>query len=193
MIPSEADVKKKKQQLESFLKQIDKETGKPDEYKTVLTVRSAIRKAWMRSPTKLAYLTSKTVPDMDDSTRTKWKIQCECCGDWFKLGDVEVDHVEGNHTFNKVSDFENYFNKILMVGFDGLQILCKDKCHATKSYMEKLGCTWEEAVVMKQVIFLQKSKSDIAFIKSKGYTPASSVSKRREQLKEILNVCNEEA
>lgn len=186
MIPSEADIKKKKQQLESFLKQIDPETGKSDEYKTVLTVRSAIRKAWMRSPTKLAYLASKTVPDMDDSTRTKWKIQCECCGDWFKLGDVETDHIEGNHTFNKVSDFENYFNKILMVGFDGLQILCKDKCHATKSYMEKNGCTWDEAVVLKQVIAIQKSKQDIAFLKAKGYTPASNQAKRKQQLIEIL-------
>lgn len=186
MIPSEADIKKKKQQLEAFLKQIDPETGKSDEYKTVLTVRSAIRKAWMRSPTKLAYLTSKTIADMDDSTRTKWKIQCECCGDWFKLNEVEVDHVEGNHTFNKVSDFENYFNKILMVGFEGLQILCKDKCHATKSYMEKTACTWEEAVVMKQVISLQKSKEDVAFIKSKGYNPGSNAKIRKQQLIEIL-------
>lgn len=182
MIPSEADIKKKKQQLESFLKQIDPETGKSDEYKTVLTVRSAIRKTWMRSPTKLAYLASKTLPDMDDSTRTKWKIQCECCGDWFKLNEVEVDHVEGNHTFNKVSDFENYFNKILMVGFDGLQILCKDKCHATKNYMEKNGCTWDEAVIMKETIAICKSKQDKQWLIDREITPKSNQAGRREQI-----------
>lgn len=73
MIPTEADLKKKKKQLEDLLKQLDPETGKSTEYKMVMVVRSAIRKAWMRSATKLAYLNSRVVPDMDDSTRTKWK------------------------------------------------------------------------------------------------------------------------
>ncbi len=186
MTPSEADLKKKKKQLEDLMKQIDPETGKSTEYKMVMVVRSAIRKAWMRSPTKLAYLNSRVVPDMDNSTRTKWKIQCECCGGWFKLDQIEVDHIEGNHSFKQLSDFENYFNKILMVGFEGLQILCKDTCHANKTYSEKNGCSVEEAAIIKKAVAIQKLKQDVDFIRKNGYTPASNQAKRKQQLIEVL-------
>jgi hypothetical protein len=185
MIPSEADIKKKEKQLQDFLKKLNS-GGTSKEKDMVSVVRSAIRKSWMRSPTKLAYLTMHTKPDMDDTTRTKWKIQCECCQGWFKLNEVEVDHIWGNHSFTKVSDFENYFNNILMVGFDDLQILCKDGCHAIKSYAEKNGMTFEEASKMKIIIDLEKKKMLQDFIKSKGEKPASNAEKRREQALRLL-------
>ena len=185
MIPTEADIKKKEKQLQDFLKKLNPD-GTSKEKDMVSVVRSAIRKAWMRSNTKLAYLTMHTKPDMDDSTRTKWKIQCECCGEWFKLNEVEVDHISGNHTFTKVSDFENYFNNILMVGFDGLQILCKDGCHATKSYSEKNGISFEEAQKMKIIIDLEKKRMIHDFIKSKGEAPARNKELRRQQALRLI-------
>lgn len=184
MIPSEADIKKKEKQLQDFLKKLNSD-GTSREKDMVSVVRSAIRKSWMRSPTKLAYLTMHTKPDMDDTTRTKWKIQCECCQGWFKLNEVEVDHISGNHSFTKVSDFENYFNNILMVGFDDLQILCKTD-HSIKSLSESLGISFEEARLEKQVIEICKSKKDKQFIKDAGLNPASNADKRREQVRSIL-------
>lgn len=184
MIPSEADIKKKEKQLQDFLKKLNSD-GTSREKDMVSVVRSAIRKSWMRSPTKLAYLTMHTKPDMDDSTRTKWKIQCECCQGWFKLNEVEVDHISGNHSFTKVSDFENYFNNILMVGFDDLQILCKTD-HSIKSLSESLGISFEEARLEKQVIEICKVKKDKQFIKDAGLDPASNADKRREQVRSIL-------
>ena len=185
MIPSESDIKKKEKQLQDFLKKLNPD-GTSKEKDMVSVVRSAIRKSWMRSPTKLAYLTMHTKPDMDDSTRTKWKIQCECCQGWFKLDQVEVDHISGNHTFTKVSDFEDYFENILMVGFDGLQILCKDGCHAQKSYAEKNGVSFEEAGYFKVIISLEKMKMLQDFIKSKGEKPQRNAELRREQALRLL-------
>lgn len=185
MIPSETDIKKKEKQLQDFLKKLNPD-GTSREKDMVGVVRSAIRKSWMRSPTKLAYLTMHTKPDLDDSTRTKWKIQCECCQGWFKLNEVEVDHISGNHTFTKVSDFQNYFNNILMVGFDGLQILCKDGCHAQKSYAEKNGISFEDAGYMKLIIDLEKKKMLVDYIKATGETPARNAELRREQAFKLL-------
>lgn len=184
-VPTQTDIKKREEKLKQFLKRLDAD-GKPQEKHVVSTVRSAIRSAWMKSDVKLAYLYMNTIPDMDDSTRTKWLCRCEMCGELFKLTDVEIDHKEGNHSFTKVEDFENYFNKILMVGFDDLQILCKDSCHAQKTYMERYGVSWEEAGYQKIAVSLIKKKMDKEWLKAKGVTPQSSAEKRRIQIVELL-------
>lgn len=180
-IPTQTDIKKREEKLKQFLKTLDTD-GKPQEKHVVSTVRSAIRSAWMKSNVKLAYLYMNTIPDMDDSTRTKWLCRCEMCGELFKLTDIEIDHIRGNHSFTKVEDFENYFNNILMVGFDDLQILCKDKCHSQKTYMERYNVSWEEAGLQKICVDLVKKKLDKAWLESKGIVPAGNSAKRREQI-----------
>lgn len=183
-IPTQADIKKREDKFKEFLKKLD-EGGKPKEKDVVAVVRSAIRSAWMKSDVKLAYLYSKTVPDFDDSTRTKWLCQCEICGEFFKLSDIEIDHRYGNHSFTQVDQFKDYFDNILMVDFSGLQALCKED-HATKSYMEKNGCTWDEAVREKFAISLIKQKNDLQWLRERDIVPASSSAKRRLQIVERL-------
>ena len=185
-VPSQADIKKREDKLKEFMKKLN-EDGSPQEKHVVSVVRSAIRQAWMKSDVKLAYLYSKTIPDMDDSTRTKWLVKCEICEGLFKLSDIEIDHKEGNHSFIEVKDFQNYFDNILMVNFDGLQVLCKEGCHATKSYMEKYGCTWDEAVIQKEAISIIKSKKELSWLKGRGIVPASNAEKRRKQIIEELS------
>ena len=183
-IPSQTDLNKREQKLKGFLKNLDKD-GKTKEVRAIGAVRSAIRQAWMKSDTKLAYLYMNTIPDMDDSTRSKWLFKCEICGDLFKLADIEVDHKSGNHPFTKVEEFENYFENILMVGFDGLQILCKDD-HDTKTLMESIGCTWGEALAHKQAIEIIKSKKDKEWLEERNIKPASNQKARRAQILEVL-------
>lgn len=187
-IPSKADIKKREDKLQGFLKKLD-EDGKPQEKHVVSVVRSAIRQAWMKSDVKLAYLYMRTVPDMDDNTRTKWLIQCECCKQHFKLNEVEIDHIQGGHSFKTKDDFSGYFDNILMVGFDDLQVLCKDGCHAAKNLSEKLGISFEEAGYHKQAIAICKQKLDKQWLLDHNITPASTAAKRREQ---IVNKLREE-
>jgi hypothetical protein len=186
MTPSKDDLAKRKKKLDGFRSKLNPD-GSPKEKPVLSVVRGAIRKAWMKSDTKLAYLYERTVPDMDDETRTKWLIKCEMCGLMFKLADVEVDHIHGNHTFTKIEDFESYFNNILMVGFDGLQILCKDD-HATKTYADKMGVTLEQAVIERQVIEVCKGSTAAVseFLTMRGIAPASNAKKRREQVLRVL-------
>ena len=186
MTPSQSDIKKREAKLQQFLKRLDKD-GKPQEKHVLSTVRGAIRNAWMKSDVKLAYLYMNTIPDMDNSTRTKWLCRCEMCGELFKLTDVEIDHRSGNHSFTKIEDFEKYFNNILMVGFDDLQILCKDD-HAVKTLSESLGITIEEARVEKQVIALCKLKASQqdAFLAKHNVVCAKNAVARRNAIREVL-------
>ena len=186
-VPSKLDIKKREDKLQTFLKRLN-EDGSPQEKHVVSVVRSAIRSAWMKSDVKLAYLYMNTVPDMDDSTRTKWLCKCEICGGMFKLTDIEIDHKTGNHSFTKVDDFRSYFDNILMVGFDDLQALCVE-CHSCKSLSERLGISFTEASYHKQAIALAKSKQDSAWLKDRGIQPASNAAKRREQ---VVNKLREE-
>jgi len=185
-VPSQADIKKREDKLKEFMKKLN-EDGSPQEKHVVSVVRSAIRSAWMKSDVKLAYLYSKTIPDMDDSTRTKWLVKCEICDKLFKLTDVQIDHRLGNHSFTKVSDFENYFNNILMVGFDDLQILCEDD-HLSKTLSEKLGITFQEAVLEREVIKLCKMKAAQIdkWLKDRNVVCAKNPAARRNAIREVL-------
>ena len=80
--PTKEEIEKRKKKLEQFEKGLD-EYGKMSEKKLCSQIRSAIRQVWMKHDTKLAKIYKQTKPDMDDSTRTKWLIECECCGKVF--------------------------------------------------------------------------------------------------------------
>lgn len=181
MIPSKTDIEKQKNKLEDLKKHLS-EDGRSSQAAMVSMVRSAIRQSWMKSPTKLAYLYSKIEPDMDDTNRRKWKVQCECCKEYFKISEVEIDHRHGNHTFTAPEDFLNYFEKILMVGFDDLSVLCKDKCHATKTLSERLGVDLVTAAAHKQAISIIKTKKDKSWLEERGIKPASNEKNRRQQI-----------
>lgn len=186
-VPSQADIKKREAKLQQFLKKLDAD-GKPQEKHVLSVVRGAIRSAWMKSDVKLAYLYMNTIPDMDDKTRTKWLVRCEMCGELFKLTDVEIDHKFGNHTFTKVEDFENYFNNILMVGFDQLQILCRDD-HACKTLAESQGISIEDARLEKKVIAICKQPAKLidAYLVENGVTGyTKNKDARRDAVRNVL-------
>lgn len=187
-IPSQADIKKREDKLKEFMKKLN-EDGSPQEKHVVSVVRSAIRQAWMKSDVKLAYLYSKTIPDMDDSTRTKWLVKCEICEGLFKLSDVEIDHVHvGGSSFTKVEDFPNYFNNILMVNFDGLQVLCKEGCHRIKTLSESLNISFDDAKIEREVIQICKMKAAQIdkWLSDRGVKVAKNPQARRDAVRQCL-------
>jgi len=157
-VPIESDIIKYKGKLETHLKQLD-EDGRVSENKLVSMLRSAIRQVWMYSPVKLAKLEQGRIPDLNPNTRTKWLWECEHCGELFKQADVEVDHKKGNWPFACINDFLAFYDNILRVKLDELQILCKPH-HEIKTYAEKYGLTFEEAEKEKEVIKFKKLKAN---------------------------------
>lgn len=148
--PTKSEIAKKERDYHQHLKKLD-EDGRIKDNLAITSLRSAIRKEWMRNPAKLAVLYEAMQPDMDNSTRTKWLFKCAVCNGLFKLADVEVDHIKGEHSLSCAEDFVEFYNNILRVKKSGLQVLCKDD-HAIKTYSERYNVTWEEAVSKKKVI-----------------------------------------
>lgn len=187
-VPSKADLDKRKKALEGFKKKLDAD-GKASEKALCSAIRSAIRGVWMKHDTKLAYLYERTIPDINPNTRTKWLIQCECCGEMFKLGDVEINHKKGENQLLSFEDVLPFTQSILGVGFNDIEVLCKD-CHAILTYSERYGVSLEEAKLEKDVI--KKINQKIAVQKKEllayGYkaSEVSNEEKRRDAYREIL-------
>jgi hypothetical protein len=186
-LANKQELQKKRDDLDKHLgKLLNSKTGKQKEKALVTLVRSAIRSSWSVSPAKLAYYEMGREADTDPTTATKWKMQCECCQEWFKVDQIEIDHSNGNHSFTEVSDFTNYFDNILDIEFKDLQRICKFKCHRIKSHMEKQNLpSMEVACVDKIVIFLVKhlpTPNLTVLLTDLGVIPESSAPKRKKQL-----------
>ncbi len=184
--PNRADLKKKADELAKLKKKLAcPETGKQKMSSLITLVRGAIRASWAICPVKLSYHEMGRVADTSTELR-KWKMQCECCQEWFKCDEIEIDHSEGNHTFTKPEDFVDYFDNILDVTYDDLQRICKYKCHRIKSHKEKQGFgTMYEACVDKVIIFLVKfvdTDNITKLLSDLGITPDKKAKKRRQQL-----------
>ena len=126
---------------------------------------------------------------MNPNTRTKWLIQCECCGEMFKLGDVEINHRKGENQLLSFEDVLPFTKSILGVGFNDIEVLCKD-CHSIQTYSERYGVSLEEAKLEKYVI--QKINQTVAIQKKEllayGYkaSEVSNEEKRRDAYRQIL-------
>lgn len=155
-------------------------------------VRSGIRKGlWEKHRVKLGFLEDSVELVVNTNPRSKkrfpkvkkWK--CAICGDMFGTNDVEVDHMEGNHSLKTMDDLQTFVTSMIVVTKEELQIVCKP-CHKIKSYAEKEGLSFEDAKVVKQVIQIIKDKKDKEAIKSYGEIPESNAEKRRAQLIRLM-------
>lgn len=92
-------------------------------------LRSALRRlwAWYSPARKAALLAAKTSDG--------WR--CAACKKLFKVIDVAVDHVSPCGSLKTVEDIQP-FVKRLVVGVDGLQVLCSAD-HKTKTLAERLA------------------------------------------------------
>ena len=195
-VPSEAEKAKVKKKLDGFLKKLNPD-GSPkrpmDDNLAKGLMRDSVRKKWLYSPTKLSFLLLNRIPDMDNSTRTKWLQRCAICGKLFRETEVNVDHKFGEKQFVEWDQAQEYASSILDVCFDDLQILCISD-HKTKTRCEQLGLDWTTEEGWRLGLLEQeftrivdsKAKGQKDWLLSKGLTPASNEDKRKEQIREVL-------
>ncbi len=192
-IPSEKDLLKKKQFRESLKKTLSKNgefdhSLRIDEKKMCSILRSNVRKSWMQSPMRLLKLELARIPDMNPSTRTKWLCKCEKCHNLFKMNEVETDHINGEFQLKSLSDSENFVKSILDVSLNDLQVFCKP-CHETKTYAERYGMTFDEALIEKMVIKWTKflSTEEQKYFLDKENLPNNNDKSRKESYRKYLN------
>ena len=150
-------------------------------------LRSALRKAWTKHPTKLVMLQNnqKLLPSKV-STRLVIHHECKHCKKWFRPGDVEVNHIKtvGALTWENLGEFvENLFH----VKETALEILCKP-CHSIVTYSERSGMSMEDAKIEKMVINFTKNSAAIqkTKLRSKGIEPGATAGIRRSQARTYI-------
>ena len=191
--PSKVEIDKVQKKLGGFLKKLNPD-GSPkrpmDDNLAKGLMRDAVRKKWMHCPTKLAFLLMNRIPDMDNSTRTKWLQRCSKCGKLFKETEVNVDHTLGEKQFVGWGDAQQYASSILDVTFDDLQILCIPD-HKTKTRCEQLGLDWRTEEGWRLGLLEQeftkivdsKAKGQKDWLLSKGIQPLGNEEQRKAQIR----------
>lgn len=127
-------------------------------------LRGGIRRyLWSKNPVKLEFIKQNRIkipnPNPKGKAKEVWGGVCALTGKTYPIGDMEVDHKEGNHSLKTLDDLVPFVKGIVMITLDDLQLVSKE-AHKIKSYAEKQGISFEEAKVEKEVIELIKQKKD---------------------------------
>lgn len=157
-------------------------------------IRGGIRRClWARNPVKLNFLKkhTKKIKNTNEASKKRFPkvngAKCNICKKWHRVVDVEVDHIDGHHSLRKLEDLMGYFESIVMITEDDLQVLCKE-CHKTKSLADSRGISLEEAKFEQKVIQFRKLKANKQrdFLTKVGVDPEGNASKREKQYREYL-------
>ena len=152
-------------------------------------VRGQIRRSlWGRNPIKnyVKRLAAKPAPP---GSRAKKVIECEFCHKDHAQSKIEVDHVVPAGSCRDWDDLGPFLRRMLDPS-GGYRLLCKP-CHKTHTYAEKMGVTFEQAAILKEVIRICKlpTAKQTAWMKMKGIdtTLTTNAVKRRAAISEHLN------
>lgn len=159
-------------------------------------LRGCLRLAWKRHPVKIKFLNEsrfkapigKQIDKKTGQPKMVWAGTCDCCGGTFRTGNMQVDHREGAGSFRGWDDMTAWVQGLMRVNIDDLDYVCKP-CHEIKSYADKEGLTFEEAVLEKDVIKFKNLKATPQKRKltKLGITPAGNGEQRVQQYREYIN------
>lgn len=121
-------------------------------------MRGGLRRAlWERNPVKLEFKNEYCKPPPEGYIgRAKSGEYCALSGEWVGKSAAEIDHIHGNVSLQGYEDIEN-FVRHLCAKKSNLQYVGKYP-HEVKSYADKHGLTYDEALIKKRVIAITKGK-----------------------------------
>ena len=149
-------------------------------------LRGALRRAvWEKWPLKLEFKNQVCEPPPEDyKGRAKSGAYCALSGEWTGKSAGEIDHLLGHVSLKDWDDVLTFIQH-LCASKDNMQFVSKE-AHKIKSYAERMGISYGQAITEKTIIAIFKEKKDIQFLKERGVTPASNATKRKQQIREIL-------
>lgn len=156
-----------------------------DEKAFLQWLRGAARRLWNRHPLKIEYKRSRRYKaPVGKAGKEVWVSDCEKCGK-IECRKTEIDHLEQAGSTLTLEQWKEWMVRLLVVDFDDVREVCLD-CHAAINLSQKLGISFEEAVIHKQIIQICKEKRDKEWLKKCGAIPAKNAKLRRKQIEEIL-------
>lgn len=149
-------------------------------------LRGNLRKAvWEKYPPKFMFKDSCCAkPPRGYTGRARLGAICALTHVWTPKSYLEVDHIKGNASLNEWDHLLDFVQH-LCSNHTNFQLVDKD-AHKIKSYAEKQGMTFEEAVLEKKAIAIIKSKKDKEFFISRKLPVPSNETKRRSGIVDIL-------
>lgn len=154
-------------------------------------LRSQSRNAWKDHPIRneLIKLKRERKP-IGKKTKSNpegfvWANICEICNEATR--EPETDHKNQCGATGSIEEWKIWQEKLLIVGFDDLQILCK-KCHAIKSYQDKMGIPFAEAVKEKECINFGKKTpaQQVEILSNLGISAGKTKEARKKQYRQYL-------
>ena len=119
--------------------------SKKDYNKCKNAIRATIRQQFARSDHYKEFIDKHRVEwkekliseNFKVSYRKRVSYRCQCCGELFSKGEINVDHIKpiGTGVLNTIQDTYEFYMKVYC-SHENLQILCKDKCHKNKTKNE---------------------------------------------------------
>lgn len=142
-------------------------------------LRGALRRCWNHAPQKMECIKANRIRIDNGKGRMIWGAVCGMCGGTFPQNQVQVDHIVPAGSLQDVSDIEGFVTRLLMS--NELRLVCKG-CNAALSYADKHKISYEEAIIIKKAIALQKDKKDVQWLQERGIIPSKNAKIRREQI-----------
>jgi hypothetical protein len=148
-------------------------------------VRGSLRRGlWEKSPIKLDYKSKACEKPPEGYTgRAKTGAYCALTGEWTGKSKMEVDHCEGHKSLLGWEDILPFILHLIPPP-DSLQLVDKE-AHKVKSYAERRGISFEEALIDKEVISICKG-DEKQWLLDNRVKPMSNLKLRKQQIREIL-------
>lgn len=145
-------------------------------------LRGGLRRGlWEKSPIKFSYKNANcSKPPEGYTGRAKTGAECALSGEWTGKSKLEVDHCEGHMSLLCWEDVLPFI--LHLVPPKGSLQLVDKEMHKIKSYSERMGISFEEALAQKKAIEIMKQKQDKGWLIERGITPASNEKARRKQI-----------
>lgn len=149
-------------------------------------LRGALRRSlWSKSPMKLRFKQSTASPPPESYTgRGRKGHYCALTGEWVAISRSDVDHLEGGVHLLCEEDIVPFIIHMLAID-EELQVVHKD-AHKIKSYAERQGISFEDAMLEKKAIEIIKNKLDHQWLTERQIKPGSNQKVRRQQIVDKL-------
>ena len=149
-------------------------------------LRGKLRQAlWNRWPGKIEFKKEMAfLPPEGYTGRAKKLGKCALTGEVDAISKMQVDHIVGNVSLR---DWEDVLPFILHLcaSKENMQLVAVE-AHKIKSFAEKKGISFEQAVIEKEAIAICKAKQDVDWLKERGIKPDKNGLKRRGQIIKAL-------
>lgn len=151
-------------------------------------LKGVIRRGWSTCPQKTSFIKKhrKLIPNPSSrGKREIWGGECAICKKDFPAKMLNVDHKgEDIARLTEIWHVQDCVEKLLCVTEEDLRYLCKP-CHNIVSHSQKIGCSFEEAAILKQLIAFGKlsTEEQVKELKRLGLS-AGKLKKDRQQVYE---------